>query len=84
MNGGYQTISFHNVNITTGEATTIAGIYESIEGSHRKALMIGDVIIDNVEKRSCYVDCTAGDNSFTFSAYGKNFTITNEDSVTVE
>lgn len=82
-NGGYKIIDFKDVNIQTGESVVVAGTYESIESSYRKALMISGVTIDGVEKNDCFVDCAFADNSFTFSAYGKTFTITNDDTISL-
>lgn len=82
MKGGYQVVDFGDVNLTS-DGVTIVGIYESIEGTYRKALLVEGVTIDNVEKRACFVDCEAGEGNFTFTAYGKTFTITNDDKVTV-
>lgn len=82
--GGYKIIDFKDVNITTGgDGVTVTGIYESIEESHRKAIMLSGVTIDNVEKPDCFVDCEIADSNYQFTAYGKNWTITNADLVTV-
>lgn len=81
--GGYKIIDFKDVNITTGEGITVTGIYESIESSHRKAIMLSGVTIDNVEKPDCFVDCEVQDSNYQFTAYGKTWVITNEDLVTV-
>lgn len=80
--GGYKIIDFEDINITSSEGAVIAGVYESIEASHRKAILVSGVTLDGVEKRDCFVDCEAGNNDFTFTAYGKTFTVTNEDKVT--
>lgn len=83
LKGGYKIIDFHDVNITTGTGVTVIGVYESIEKSHRKAIMLSGVTIDNVEKPDCFVDCEVTDSNYTFTAYGKTWTITNADEVTV-
>lgn len=83
LKGGYKIIDFKDINITTGEAVTVVGIYESIEKSHRKAIMLSGITIDNVEKPDCFVDCEVTDGNYTFTAYGKTWTITNENAVTV-
>lgn len=83
MKGGYQIIDFQDVNITTENGATVVGIYEEIEGTHRKAILVEGVTIDGVEKRSCFVDCEAGDNSFSFTAYGKTFTIGHDNTITI-
>lgn len=83
MNGGYKIIDFKDQNITTENGITVIGIYESIEGSHRKALMVSGLVIDGVEKNDCFVDCTAAENSFAFTAYGHTITVHNDDTVTL-
>lgn len=82
MKGGYQVVDFGDVNITA-DGATITGIYESIESTYRKALLVEGVTLEGVEKRACFVECEAGEGNFTFSAYGKTFTITNDDKITV-
>lgn len=81
--GGYHIVDFKDVNITTAEGATIAGIYEEIEGSYRKVILVSGVTIDGVEYRDTFVDVTSGDNNYTFTAYGKTFTITNEEKITI-
>lgn len=81
--GGYKIIDFRDVNITTGTGATVSGIYESIEKNHRKAILISGITIDNVEKPDCFVDCEVSGSNYTFTAYGKTFTITAEDKVTI-
>lgn len=82
MKGGYQTIDFGDINITSENSVTIPGIYESIEGT-RKSLLIEGVTLEGVEKRSVFVECESGDGNCTFSAYGKTFTVTPDDKVTI-
>lgn len=82
MKGGYQSVDFKDVNITA-DGAVVTGIYESIEGSYRKALLVEGVTIDGVEKRSCFVDCEAGEGNFSFTAYGKTFTITPDDKISI-
>lgn len=81
--GGYQIVDFQDINITTGEGVTVVGVYETIESSYRKPILISGVTIDGVEKPDCFVDCEVAGSNYTFTAYGKNFVITNADLVTV-
>lgn len=81
--GGYKIIDFGDVNITTENGATVVGIYENIEKTHRKAIMISGITIDNVEKPDCFIDCEIAGGNYTFTAYGKTFTITNADKVTI-
>jgi hypothetical protein len=81
--GGYKIIDFRDANILTDGGATVTGIYEEIEKRHRKAIMISGITIDNVEKPDCFVDCEVSGSNYTFTAYGKTFTITNADKVTI-
>lgn len=83
LNGGYKIIDFQDINIDTTNGATVIGIYDNIENNHRKAIMISGITIDNVQKNDCFVDCSVSDSSYVFTAYGKTFTITNEDKVTI-
>ena len=81
--GGYKIIDFGDVNILTEGGATVTGIYEDIKKAHRKAILISGITIDNVEKPDCFVDCDVSGSNYTFTAYGKTFTITNADKVTI-
>lgn len=81
--GGYKIIDFGDVDIKSEGGATVAGIYESIENSYRKALLISGVTIDGVEKRDCFVCPDITETNITFTAYEKTFTITSEDAITI-
>lgn len=81
--GGYHIVDFKDTNITTENGATIVGIYEEIEGSYRKAILISGITIDGVEQRDTWADPSHGENNYTFTAYGKTFTITSEEKVTI-
>lgn len=83
MNGGYKILDFKDQNITAAEGGTVAGIFEEIEASHRKAILVSGVTIDGVEQRDTFVDPVVNAGSYTFTAYGKTFTITSEDKITI-
>lgn len=83
LKGGYQIVDFSDTNIKTDGGTTIPGIYEQIEGSHRKALLASGLVLDGVEHRDTWIDPTHSDNIYSFTALGKTFTVTNEDKVTI-
>lgn len=80
--GGYRIIDFGDVNITS-TGVTVSGIHKAIESSYRKAILISGVTLNGVERRDCFVDCTNASGNYTFSAYGKTFTISAEDKVTI-
>lgn len=83
IKGGYKIINFNDVNIVTGVGATVPGIYDDIKKSHRKAIMVSGITIDAVKKPDCFVDCEVSGNDYKFSAYGKTFTITSENKVTL-
>ena len=80
--GGYQIIDFGDVNITS-TGVTVLGLHKAIESSYRKAILISGVTLNGVEQRDCFVDCTNTSGNYTFSAYGKTFTISAGDKVTI-
>lgn len=80
--GGYHIVDFNNTALSA-ESATISGIFESIEGSLTKPILISGVILDGVEQRDCFVVPGFADGSYTISAYGKTITITSDDSVTI-
>lgn len=82
IKGGYKIINFKDVNIVTGVGATVPRIYDDIKKSHRKAIMVSGITIDEVEKPDCFVDCEVSGNDYKFYAYGKTFTITSENKVT--
>lgn len=83
LNGGYTIVDFKDINITTENGATVVGIYESLEDRHRKAVMISGVTIDGTEKSDCFVDCELSGSDYTFTAYGKTFTVKSDDTVTL-
>lgn len=83
IKGGYKIVNLSDTVIDTTNGTTINGIYESIENNYRKPLILSGVVIDGVEKADTSITVTSGDNSFTFTAYGKTYTVTNADLVTI-
>lgn len=82
MKGGYHMINLYDAALSD-VAITIKGIYNSIESSYRKPLLLTGLVIDGVEKPDAYVTVTVADGSFTISVYGKTITITSADAVTI-
>lgn len=81
-NGGYVIIDFKDYDIAADTGATITGVYEALEGTQRKAVQITNVVIAGAEERDCFVCPTVKDSDFTFTAYGKTFTVTSDDLVT--
>lgn len=83
IRGGYKVVDFKDVNLTVDEGSTISGIYEEVEGSYRKAILVSGVTINGVEYRDTFVDVSHAENNYSFSAYGYTFTISNDEKVTI-
>lgn len=82
-NGGYVIVDFKDVDIKTEGGGTVVGIYETLESTHRKAVLLSGVTIDGAEQRDTFVDPVVNAGNYTFAAYGKTFTIANNDTVTI-
>ena len=82
MTGGYKIIDLGYTNFTTSKSVTVPGIYEKIN-SARKAIMLEHFSIGGTDCRPCFPEITVSGTSFKFDAYGKTFTVANNDSVTV-
>ena len=82
MTGGYKIIDLGYTNFTTSKSVTVPGIYEKIK-SARKAVLLEHFSIGGTDCRPCFPEITVSGTSFKFDAYGKTFTVANNDSVTV-
>lgn len=82
MTGGYKIIDLNYTNFTTAKAVTVPGIYEKIKGT-KKAILIEHFLIGGTWCRPCFPEITVSGTSFTFDVYGKTFTVSNNDSVTI-
>lgn len=83
LKGGYKIIDFKDINLVTGTASTIAGVYDAIERNYRKAILISGIVIDGVKKADSFVELSLVSANYTGKLYGKNLTITKADAVTV-
>lgn len=83
VKGGYKIVNFKGTNITSENGATVSGVYESLENNYRKAVMISGVVVDGTEHNDIFIDVSVSGSDYTFTAYGKTFTVTNEDKITV-
>lgn len=79
MKGGYKIIDLKGNDLTS--TSTIDGIYESIEGNYRKALLLSGIVIDDVEKDDTFVTANVTGDNYVIIAYGRTITITPDDEV---
>ena len=84
IKGGYKIIDFKDKPFVTGGATmTVEGIYDTIEVSYRKPLLLSGLNIDGIERNDIYAMPTLSGSNYVFTAYGKTITITDADAVSV-
>lgn len=81
--GGYHIINLLNKSITTAAQITVPGIYNSIEGSYRKPILLTNVVIAGVEKPDAFVAPIVADSAFVFTCYGVTFSIDADDHVSI-
>lgn len=82
-NYGYKAVSLKNVNLTSAEAQTVNGIFESLETTYSKPILLTDIIIDGVEKNATFIELIPSSGNLTFTIYGRNITVTEDDSVSI-
>lgn len=81
-NGGYAIIDFKDTDLTSGVASTIDGVYEAIEGSYRKPLLLSGIVIGSVEKNDIFVEVNVSGSDYEIVCYGGTIVITSADAVT--
>lgn len=84
LKGGYRIIDFKDINLVTGTASTITGVYDAIKSNHRKAILISGIVIDGVKMADSFVELSVVSADYTGKLYGKTLTITKADKVTVK
>lgn len=47
--GGYQILDMKNIPLRIGQTVKVPGVYETLEGAYRKAVLLANVIIDGTE-----------------------------------
>lgn len=83
--GGYHIIDLKDTVLTKGTPATVTGIYESIEGSYRKALLLSGLNVGGIEYPDAFVVAPIlNGTTYTITVYGLTISITDADTVTVE
>lgn len=82
--GGYKIIALKKTPFVAGGAEmTIAGIYDAIEASYEKPIMLAGLKVGGVEYGAAYVAPTHAENAYTFTVYGYTITVKDTDAVSV-
>lgn len=85
IKGGYKLIDLKDNKLTVGgNGVTVKGIYNSIENSYNKPLILTDINIDGVERNDVFVNFADVSGSYVANISAKEkITITNADLVTI-
>lgn len=85
IKGGYKLIDLKDSKFTSGgDGITIKGIYNSIENSYNKPLILTGINIGGVEKNDVFVDFNDDSGSYVANISAtEKITITNADLVTI-
>ena len=66
MKGGYKLLNLRNLNFTVGGAgETLPGVYNAIENSYQKALMISQLTVAGVEQNDKFCNFGHADNTYS-------------------
>lgn len=80
--GGYLILDLYKTPLTSGSATTIAGLWATLNKNKLKRVVLAGLYIGSALYNECDVEVKKDGTSFKFSAYGYDFTLTNADALT--
>lgn len=84
IKGGYKLIDLKDSKLTVGEGVTVKGIYNSIENSYNKPLILTGINVGGVERNDVFIDFANDSGSYVANISAtEKITITNKDLVTV-
>lgn len=82
--GGYKIIDLKKTPfVSGGEAKMIDGIYDAIEASYEKPLMLAGLNVGGVEYGAAYVVPTIAGGAYMFTVHGYVITVQDTDAVSV-
>lgn len=82
--GGYKIIDLKKTPFVAGGAEkTIDGIYDAIEASYEKPLMLAGLNVGGVEYGAAYVVPTVSGSDYKFTVNGYTITVKDTDAVSV-
>lgn len=84
IKGGYKLIDLKGIKLTVGEEVIVKGIYNSIENSYNKPLILTGINISGVERNDVFIDFSDDSGSYVANISAtEKITITSADLVTV-
>ena len=82
VKGGYKIINLKGVELDSGVAKTVKGVYESLENNYGKATMLSGLNIDGKVYGDMYVNFVVADTDYVATTYLGTVTISDDDTVT--
>ena len=85
IKGGYKLIDLKDNKLTVdGDGVTVKGIYNSIENSYNKPLILTGINIGGVERNDIFIDFAVNSGNYVANiSPTEKITITNSDLVTI-
>lgn len=84
IKGGYKLIDLKDRKLTVGDGVTVKGIYNSIENSYNKPLILTGINIGGVERNDVFIYFADDSGSYVANISAtEKVTITSADLVTV-
>lgn len=84
IKGGYKLIDLKDSKLTVGDGVTVKGIYNSIENSYNKPLILTGINIGGVERNDVFIDFSYNSGSYVANISAtEKITITSADLVTI-
>lgn len=84
IKGGYKLIDLKDSKLTVGKGVTVKGIYNSIENSYNKPLILTGINIGGIERNDVFIDFNNYSGSYVANISAtEKITITNADLVTI-
>lgn len=84
IKGGYKLIDLKDNKLTVDGGVTVKGIYNSIENSYNKPLILTGINIGGVERNDVFIDFAVNSDDYVANISAtEKITITNADLVTV-
>jgi len=89
-NGGYRILDIKGfpVKVSTATKQVIPGIYEFLEATTKPILLSGLSVIvttantdTETEYKDTFIEAHVSSNNFVFTAFGINFTVTDDDEI---
>lgn len=82
MTGGYKIIDFKGINLESGTAVNIPGIWDAIESNYHKPTMISGLVIGGTERNNVFAEFTISSSEYVATIVGGSIAVTDGDNVT--